>query len=172
LIQSGDARRIRLLPQEAIVITPLLEKALREAWVTHRESEYELVFATGKGTPLDPPTLRKRHFLRALHRSGLRQVRFHDLRHTYAALMISQGENLKFIQSQLGHASIQTTLDRYGHLLPGVSAGVGMRLDESVFGESVSKMLAESPSLDSPQVGEPPESFISQGISQAARPRG
>jgi uncharacterized protein YjhX (UPF0386 family) len=48
--------------------------------------------------------------------------------------MIAQGAHIKFIQSQLGHASIQTTLDRYGHLLPEVQRGVGERLDHQVFG--------------------------------------
>lgn len=59
----------------------------------------------------------------------------HDLRHTFASLLIDQGENIKFIQSQLGHASIQTTLDRYGHLLPLKNyIGVGKRrLDEKIF---------------------------------------
>ena len=48
----------------------------------------------------------------------LRRVRFHDLRHTYTSLLIAHGAHPKYIQAQLGHASIQTTLDRYGHLMP------------------------------------------------------
>ena len=67
-------------------------------------------------------------------RAGLRKIRFHDLRHTYATLLIAQNENIKFIQSQLGHASIQTTIDRYGHILPNTHHGVGERLDRQVFG--------------------------------------
>jgi integrase len=43
------------------------------------------------------------------------EINFYDLRHTYTSLRIAQGENIKFIQSQLGHASIQTTMDRYDH---------------------------------------------------------
>lgn len=49
-------------------------------------------------------------------------------------LLINQGENLKYIQHQLGHASITTTVDRYGHLMPDAHVGVGVRLDASVFG--------------------------------------
>jgi hypothetical protein len=59
--------------------------------------------------------------------------------------MIAQGANIKFIQSQLGHASIQTTLDRYGHLLPEVQRGVGERLDAAVFGAESLAMIG-SPS--------------------------
>ncbi|PYM72943.1 MAG: hypothetical protein DME10_11450 [Candidatus Rokuibacteriota bacterium] len=56
-----------------------------------------------------------RRFPRALRRAGIaRHVRLHDLRHTYASLLIAP----KYIQVQMGHASIQTTLDRYGHLMP------------------------------------------------------
>ena len=74
--------------------------------------------------------------------SGLRLMCFYDLRHTYTSLLIAQGENIKFIQSQLGHASIQTTMDRYGHILPNTNKGVGDRLDRLVFGEE--KQVAHS----------------------------
>ena len=81
----------------------------------------------------------------SLRMAGLRQIRFHDLlRHTYTSLLIAQGENIKFIQSQLGHASIQTTLDRYGHLLPLKNyIGVGKRLDEKIFTVNEEEAVAE-----------------------------
>jgi len=64
------------------------------------------------------------------HRSGDRRIRFHDLRHTYTSLLIAQGAHPKYIQAQLGHASIQTTLDRYGHLMPDVHAAEAKKLDQ------------------------------------------
>src|SRR5439155_25604809 len=67
----------------------------------------------------------------------LRRIRFHDLRHTYASLLIAQGAHPKYIQAQLGHASIQTTLDRYGHLMPDAHATEARKLDRLVFGENV-----------------------------------
>ena len=57
--------------------------------------------------------------------------------HTYATFLIAQNENIKFIQSQLGHASITTTIDRYGHILPNTHHGVGLRLDRLLFGEGI-----------------------------------
>ena len=69
----------------------------------------------------------------ALKRAGLRRIRFHDLRHTYAAMMISNGENIKFVAQQLGHTSTRTTWDIYAHLLPEASDGFGERLDDMVF---------------------------------------
>lgn len=65
-------------------------------------------------------------------RLWLRKIRFHDLRHSFSTLLISQGENVKFVQSQLGHASIQTTIDRYGHLFPESYKEVGKRLEDTV----------------------------------------
>jgi integrase len=56
-------------------------------------------------------------------------VRFHDLRHTCAAILIDQGSNPKQIQARLGHASIRTTLDRYGHLFDGHDAALLEGLD-------------------------------------------
>ena len=85
----------------------------------------------------------RREFHPSLERAGIKRIRFHDLRHTYAAMMISLGENIKFIQSQMGHSSISTTLDRYGHLLPEASEGVGGRLDNLVFSEKVVFLPAE-----------------------------
>jgi hypothetical protein len=52
----------------------------------------------------------------ALRRAGLRQVSFHSLRHSNASFRIQAGQNIKYIQGQLGHASINMTMDVYGHL--------------------------------------------------------
>ncbi len=95
----------------------------------------QLVFCAENGKPLDPENFTKRDFARVLRRSGIRRIRFHDLRHTYATLLIAQGAHPKYIQAQLGHASIQTTLDRYGHLMPDVHQAEARKLDRLVFGE-------------------------------------
>ena len=131
-----------------IVMSPILVRTLCNHRVSG-ESPGSLVFNNGKGLPLDPENLIKREFHSALDRAGLRRIRFHDLRHTYASLLISQGENVKFIQSQLGHASAKTTLDRYGHLMPDVENNAARRLDQTVFGALVRKPL-ENPAEEGP----------------------
>ena len=68
-------------------------------------------------------------FYRLLEKAGVRQVRLHDLRHTYASLLIQQGESLAYVQKQLGHSSIQVTVDIYGHLIPGANRAAVDRLD-------------------------------------------
>ena len=73
--------------------------------------------------------------MRVLRKAGLRRIRFHDLRHTHTSLLIAQGAHPKYIQAQLGHASIQTTLDRYGHLMPEIHGAEARKLDRLEFGE-------------------------------------
>ena len=116
-------------------MSPRLKESLEIHRINSPINEADLVFVNSAGSPLDPDNTIKREFQPALRMAGLRIVRFHDLRHTYTSLLIAQGENIKFIQSQLGHASIQTTMDRYGHILPNTNKGVGERLDRLVFGK-------------------------------------
>lgn len=59
-------------------------------------------------------------------------MRFHDLRQTFANLLIAQGESLAYVRDQPGHASIQPTVDTYGHLIPGANRQAVDRLDDSV----------------------------------------
>jgi integrase len=88
------------------------------------------VFAAPKGGPLRHNNFYQRLFCPALARAGLPdQVRFHDLRHTCASLLIAQGAHPKAIQAHLGHSSIQVTMDRYGHLFPDALEHLADRLD-------------------------------------------
>ena len=98
--------------------------------------DQDLVFSLEDGRPIVAE-----HFLRlmmgeALDELELPRIRFHDLRHTCAALLIDQGASPKYIQRQLGHRSIQTTLDTYGHLMPDAGQEIMRKLDEQVFGKA------------------------------------
>jgi integrase len=64
----------------------------------------------------------RRVFKPALRRAQLPEIRFHDLRHSFASLLIAQGERPKLIAEQLGHASVKITMDRYGHLMTKATA--------------------------------------------------
>lgn len=124
--------------KRAIVMSPKLKEALEIHRITSRDNQYDLVFCNKQGNPVDPSNMVKRGFDPACRFAGLRKIRFHDLRHSYCSLLISQGENVKFIQSQLGHASIQTTMDRYGHLMPVNQLVVGSKLDGQIFTSKIS----------------------------------
>ena len=68
---------------------------------------------------LDPDNLVHYYFLPALERAGLRKIRFHDLRHTFGSLLIQDGASLTYVKEQMGHSSIQVTVDVYGHMVHG-----------------------------------------------------
>jgi integrase len=108
-----------------------LSSSLRDALLAlpaGDDEEWDYVFRSRAGGPMDPDNL-DRTFRRHLALAGLPQVRFHDLRHTHASLLIAAGVHPKAIQARLGHASITTTLNTYGHLMPSAFEGVGERLD-------------------------------------------
>lgn len=91
----------------------------------------EFVFCTRDGSPIRRSKFRQRVWKPALKKSGLDpNLRFHDLRHTCASLPIEQGAHPKEIQARLGHSSITTTLDRYGHLMPSLGHQLAANLDE------------------------------------------
>ena len=71
----------------------------------------DYVFRTEEGTSNDPDNWYKRDFPAIRKRAKLRSIGLHALRHTYASLLINQGEGIKYVSRQLGHASISTTLD-------------------------------------------------------------
>ncbi len=101
------------------------------------------VFTSEQGKPLRRSNFRQRIWLPAVRRSVGQPLRFHDLRHTHAALLISNNENPKIIQERLGHRDISTTLNVYGHLLPGLGKDAADRLNAG-FVEIRSQILATS----------------------------
>lgn len=115
-----------------IDMSPSLVSELKRHKLACPVSELDLVFPNSKGNPNDGDTLVKRHFHPALRRAKVKKIRFHDLRHTNVAIRIDQGQNIKYIQHQMGHASIQTTLDRYGHLIKEVNQEQAMKLDNAL----------------------------------------
>jgi integrase len=87
-----------------------------------------LVFGRTEDRPFAPRTLNRRAD-RAWKAAGLKQIGFHECRHTFASLMIAAGVNAKALQTFMGHASITITLDRYGHLFPGAEDEAAALLD-------------------------------------------
>ena len=88
-----------------------------------------LVFASTIGTPLDPSNLVDRSFKPLLGRAGLPDVRFHDLRHACATLLLSEGVPIKVVQEVLGHSSASVTMDVYSHVLPDMQEKAAAAMD-------------------------------------------
>jgi len=113
----------------------LLEDLRRYAAGLPDQDPERLLFPSATGTPLDPKNVVDRYFRTALTRAGLRaSLRWHDMRHTYASLQLASGANIKYVSLQMGHASVQITLDRYSHLMQDSHPAQAARLSDLVFG--------------------------------------
>jgi len=111
----------------------------QERWLAGEAyADHGLVFATAVGSPLDPSRIGK-VFRRILEQAGLPNIRFHDLRHTHASLMLKAGVHPKIVSERLGHAAIGITLDTYSHVLPNLQEEAARKLDEQLFGTAPSK---------------------------------
>ena len=119
---SKSRRSIRLTSIATDALRGHLERQLIE--MEQMGSLYQpggLVFATESGTLINPSNLRNRTFKPLLRRAfgeAGPDISFHDLRHTCATLLLTQGTHPKLVQELLGHATIAMTLDTYSHYLP------------------------------------------------------
>lgn len=93
--------------------------------------DHDMVFASARGTPLDLRNV-LRDFKEILRDAGLPNMRFHDMRHTAATLMLLHGIPLLVVSRRLGHAKPSITLDIYGHYLPGMQGMAASLMDELV----------------------------------------
>lgn len=116
------AKRVVTLP--GFVIEALAEHVRK--WPPQDDG---FLFRSPEGGLPRRSNFRQRVWQPVLRAGGLPQIRFHDLRHTAAALAIAAGAHPKALQARLGHASITTTLDRYGHLMEGLDAELAIRLE-------------------------------------------
>jgi integrase len=91
-----------------------------------------LVFANEVGGIINPSNLRNRRFKPLLKRAGLPNIRFHDLRHTCATLLLSRNVHAKVVSEMLGHASVSITLDIYSHLMPDMQEKAAKALEEAL----------------------------------------
>lgn len=130
--KTEHSRRHITLPQRAV-------RVLRAHGVDQKRSrllagkaweDHGLVFTNQWGEPLNGAHVTERLFKPMLRRSGLPAIRFHDLRHTAATIMLLQGINPRIVAERLGHSGVAITLDRYSHVLPSMQAMVADKLDE------------------------------------------
>ncbi len=104
-------------------------------------NKLDLIFPKEAGQPLNHNNVVSRYFNPALEKTEIKRIRFHDLRHTYASLLIEQGENIKYIQTQLGHSSPTVTWNIYAHLMKKVNQEAAIRLENTVFDPAGHKMV-------------------------------
>ena len=88
-----------------------------------------LVFTADRGGPVHKRNLLRRWFYPLLKRAGLPKVRFHDLRHTHASLLLAEGVHPKVVQERLGHSQVSVTLDVYSHVAPSLQVEAAAKVD-------------------------------------------
>lgn len=89
------------------------------------KGEHDLVFPAARGKPMQAADLLRSGFLPALRRAGLRRVRFHDLRHSFASNVLAAGVDVVTFSKALGHANVHITLTTYAHAIPKERYGAG-----------------------------------------------
>ena len=104
---------------------------LEKSFAGARWQEYDLIFASTVGTATDLNNLGK-EFRKILATTGLPKIRFHDLRHTAASIMLKHNIPVLTVSRFLGHARASITLDIYGHLIPGMIEEVGKLMDDVI----------------------------------------
>jgi integrase len=93
----------------------------------------DLVFTTADGGPIAPRNLIRR-FKELIERADVPKIRFHDLRHCHATLLLQEGLPAKVVSERLGHASIAITLDTYSHVLPNMQEQAADSIERALFG--------------------------------------
>jgi integrase len=138
LVVEAGAREGKLVPTKTaagrrqVSLSGEAMRVIRGQLLARSPNELGLVFPTPTGSVWRKDNFMARVFRPAVRRAELAPLRFHDLRHTYAALMVAAGAHPKLLQAQLGHTSINVTLNTYGHLFPDAFADIGDALDRLV----------------------------------------
>ncbi len=130
---KGSRRTVKLTQRAVEALRSHLKRQLGEidrAGSLWRENG--LMFASEIGEPLDRRYLTNRRFKALLKGAGLPEIRFHDLRHTCATLLLSKNVNPKIVSEMLGHATIAITLDTYSHVLPNMREQAAAAMEDAL----------------------------------------
>ena len=125
-------RLVSLTPSTALMLRSLRERqqahGLLLGYIVNEDSQ---VFRYHDGRPILPRGF-SGAFTKCMHRAGLEGYRLHDSRHAHATLMLRQGVHPKIVQERLGHAKVETTLNIYSHVTPGLQAAAALRFEEGL----------------------------------------
>jgi integrase len=127
--KSGTGRRVDL-SRQLVATLEAIRADQRSAALWDGVVPSPWVFASAAGRPPDSDAFRRGPWRRLFVAAGIPYAWPHCLRHTYASLLIQNGESLAYVKAQLGHRSIQTTVDVYGHLVSGANRAAVDRLDD------------------------------------------
>jgi integrase len=130
-----------LIGQGIVITTPKTERSRRlvtvpasamqilKDYLDYSKVSQGLIFTTRSGKPVSSRNI-VHHFKASLREAGLPEIRFHDLRHTSATLLLSAGVHPKIVQERLGHSQISLTLDTYSHVMPSMQVEAAQKMDD------------------------------------------
>jgi integrase len=128
--KTAAARRLIVLPEVAVAaLKQHRGRMFTEGHLSGDGNPQDLVFVDTEGHPLRQSNLLRRSFFPLMKEAGVQRIRFHDLRHTCATLLLTQGVHPKIVQERLGHATISMTLDTYSHVTPTMQQEAAAKLD-------------------------------------------
>jgi integrase len=129
--------------RRSIVLAPMAVEALRQHRTAQLQErlaagpaweEQDLVFPNLVGRPYERQNVSQRGFKRLLQKAGLPSIRFHDLRHSAATLLLAHGIHPKVVQEMLGHSSIALTMDTYSHVMPTLQREAAETVEKALLG--------------------------------------
>ncbi len=131
--EPKTARSRRSIPLAPLTLEALQRHRLRQ-YEQRQEAgplwdEQDLVFCNSVGRPIEVGNMLRRSFRPLLAKAGLPQIRFHDVRHSCATLLLTMEVHPKVVQERLGHSQISVTLDMYSHVLPTLQEDATRRLE-------------------------------------------
>jgi integrase len=126
--KTGKIHRIDMSDALAAELVDLRRRRKEEYLGRGKNEIPDWTFCNSDGGLIDIQNLKNRHFFKCLEKAKLHRIRFHDLRHTFASLLLQNGESPVYVKEQLGHSSIKMTVDIYGHLIPGANRQAVNRL--------------------------------------------
>lgn len=134
--KTAHGARIVSLPESLVVAlrkAKSVEEEERKAYGKDYQN-YDLVWHVPGGRPINPRNL-NRQFKSLLKKAGLPDMRFHDLRHTHATILLQAGTHPKVVQERLGHSQIAVTMDTYSHVIPALQTQAAQDIDKLLFGK-------------------------------------
>jgi integrase len=137
--KNGHCRNVDMSLQLRATLR-LLRRHQRALWLQRGRPLPAIIFPSAHGTPIDDSRIRKAN-LSIVRKAEVRRRRMivHVLRHTFASLLIQQGESLTYVRDLMGHRSIAVTIDIYGHLVPGGNRTAVDRLDDWTTSRRISR---------------------------------
>jgi integrase len=153
-VKTARSRRTLFLTPELVELLRRHRARLAEERIAIGPAwrEYDLIFPSALGTPLDPDNVSHR-FSRICRRAGLGHWHLHELRHSGASLMLAQGTDLYVVSEVLGPSSVAITKDVYGHLVEGQKRAAATRMSEALLTPNGSRNGSQSPSAPGADAG-------------------